>query len=32
MEELAKLVTDIEIEAATKEEPAAIHTSGGMNK
>ena len=32
MEELAKLVTDIEIDAATKEEPAAIHTSGGMNK
>ena len=32
MEELAKLVTDMEIEAATKEQPAAIHTSGGMNK
>lgn len=32
MEELTKLVTDIEIEAAEKEQPAAIHTSGGMNK
>lgn len=31
MEELVKLVSDAEFEAA-KEQPAAIHTSGGMNK